>query len=150
MVQFGVQSQITSLRENTTALKDLIKNHEKTHNLLQATIRAASEQAHENDLRAQRLHDSIKALKNEVRLRHGILDIEEVTMAFSSSSGAGGGSSSRAPASRPSARPMTRQQQLRAVTRTADERIQMAKRDVTADFEKDVQVKLKQLPKKRK
>lgn len=150
MVQFGVQEQIKALRENTRATKDLVEAHEKTHSLLLATIKAANEQTHANDLRAQRLHSSIEALKNEVRLRHGVLEVEDITALLSSSAGAGGGGGgSRRPASSTAARPMTRQQRLQAVTRAADEKIQVAKADTTADFEKDVQVKLRKLPKRK-
>jgi hypothetical protein len=149
MVRFGVQAQLQTLNENTKTVKNLMEAQEKNNNLLQATIKAVSEQVHANDLRSERLYNSIEALKREVRIRHGVLDSETaatVSMLLSSS-GAGGGE--RNPASHRASPPVTRQQRLQAVTRAADQSIQVAKADVTADFEKDVKIKLRELPKKK-
>jgi len=149
MVQFGVKAQLDALRKNTEAVEALTTAQTETHNLLIAAIRASDEQAAEDDLRAQGLHDALQALKMEVRLRHGVLDINELgSLTLSTGSSGAGGGVSRTPASRP--RRLSASQRLRAVTQQADTKIAKAKADPTADFGEDVKAKLKTIPKDRK
>jgi len=150
MVQYGVKKELTTARKTAESVEDLKKLVEQTQALLQATIKATDEQVQESDLRAQRMHDSIEALRNEVRLRHGIESgivltaIQPVHTSGITVGSAGGGSAGSSSRPRPRrARPMTRQQKLKAVTEQADATLKAAEIDPTADFDDDVKAKLK-------
>jgi hypothetical protein len=108
-----------TIHQNTKATKALNDSVKELDALLKATIDMTSDRVHDGDLRDERLHGSIEALRNEVRIRHGQFDFGYGIGAVGAS---GGG---RAPAStRRTARAPSRREQIKAVVQKADEKIQ--------------------------
>lgn len=142
-VKIGMTEEQKSLPATVTTLNASMADATAR---LEAIIKAAGEHMHENDLRAQRLHDSVGALRNEVRLRHGGTVSASL---FGATSGSGGGSSGRAaaPARRAPAaarpRPMTRRQQIQAVVKDSDQKLSKAKAAPERKFQDRVNAQLK-------
>jgi hypothetical protein len=118
-VSAGLGDRDEILRKNTEAVAQIAE----LRSLLEATIDAAGERVHAADLRAERLYGSIEALRNEVRLRHGVADSGPGMSARSHRASRGGRAT---PAARP--RPMSRQQQIRVIAKQADEKLQASKK----------------------
>jgi hypothetical protein len=157
-VKVGMSDEQKTLPQVVSDLNESVKALNAT---LKATIEAAGEHVHEQDLTAQKLGDSIEALRNEVRLRHGAYDIAAVLNNYGAGSGrsgrrsgsargggsgSGSGQASRAPAAAAPRPPrLTRRQQIDAVVQHADATLheaKTAKKPAKGKFNKAVQAKL--------
>lgn len=145
-VRAALSETLEAVRENTKSNKSLKEAVEKQTALLEATIKTAGEHVQAGAVQDEKLRGSIEALRNEVRLRHNVLDVGEVAGLSGYGSGGGGASRGSGGSSRPTAaRPPTRQQQLRVVVKQADENLEQAKKAVPkkAKFEDAIRARLR-------
>jgi hypothetical protein len=137
-VRAGIQEQLEVVRETKKVVDRLDGSVKEQEALLEAMIKAAGEQVHASALQDERLHSSVEALRNEVRLRHGVLDISDAlgTIGLLGASGGGtvsgrgGGADTRSVATRAPAPRMSRQEQIRVVVERADEKLSEAKENI--------------------
>jgi len=133
MVRSALRGTLEAVRDNTKATNRLGAALEKQTALLEATIKAAGEHVQEGAIQDEKLRGSIEALRNEVRLRHGVLDVGTVMSSLGQEVGSGSGGGGRAiSSSTVSSQPrkLSRLAAIQAVVQQADERLKQAKKPV--------------------
>lgn len=125
-VRAALVDVLEAVHENTLATNGLKVALEKQTALLEATIKATDERMQSGAIQDEKLRGSLEALRNEVRLRHGVSSSSDT---FSSAL-AGGGRSI----------PIThsRQQRIQTEVQQADSQLEQAKKLAQA---KDVPLK---------
>lgn len=140
-VSMGLGNRDEALRENTKAIKELTKEVSDLKGLLNATIETTGKRVHEGDLRAERLRGSVEALRNEVRLRHGVSRSDDVVQFLISTSE--NPIHRQASSSASIYRKLSKQQQVRAIVRRADESLKEAKKLPVPDMSLEDQIEAK-------